>query len=65
MSIIDILWKTLILLCCSIIKVFAVLAEGFAKLFGKIGELLEKLHDQLLNQVDRKIGKKSRIDVTL
>ena len=50
MSIIDILWKTLILLCCSIIKVFAVLAEGFAKLFGK---------------VDRKIGKKSRIDVTL
>ena len=66
MSIINILMKMAILLVCSIIQVFGVLVEGISKIFGKIGEYLETLHDVLMEQIEkRKLTKKAAVDVPL
>ena len=67
MSIINILYKTAVLLACSIIQMFGVLLEGFAKLFEKCGEHLETLHDKLLEVLEeqKKPEKKTTINVPL
>ena len=66
MSIINILVKMGILLACSIIQVFGVLVEGISKIFGKLGEYLETLHDVLMEQIEkRKLTKKAAVDVPL
>ena len=53
MSIIQILVRTGILLASSIIQVFAVVMDGFGKLFTALAELLYLLRDKLLNQLDK------------
>jgi hypothetical protein len=58
MAIINILYKTLVLLACSIIQVFGVLIEGSAKLFNKFGEYLLILHDKLVEKADVEIKRK-------
>lgn len=68
MSITKILYKTAILLACSIIQVFGVLIEGVSKLFGKLGEYLAILHDNLIERVETKKKpqvKKASIDIPL
>ena len=66
MAIINILCETLILLVCNIIQGFGVLFEGFAKLFGKCGEYLEKLHDKLIKVCnDQKKVKRNAFDLPL
>ena len=64
MSITNILYKTLILLVCSLIQVFGVLIEGISKLFAKFSELLEEAHDNLIDTLEPKKVKKS-IDISL
>lgn len=68
MSIINILYETAILLACSLIQVFGVLLEGFGKLFKRCAELLETLHDKLVEEYDnqKKVNKKkANINVPL
>lgn len=67
MSIIKLIWKTIILLVCSLIQVVGVLIEGIAKILFKTSELLEKAHDRVLDCGDLKKRKKKGkyIDVAL
>ena len=66
MSIIKLLWKTIILLVCSIIQVVGVLVEGIAKILLRTAKLLEKAHDRVLDCSDLKKKKKGKyIDVAL
>lgn len=54
MSIINILYKTAILLACSIIQVIGVIVEGAARLFREIGKYLELAHDTLVRVSENK-----------
>jgi hypothetical protein len=67
MSIIKLLWKTICLLVCSIIRVFGVLIEGIAKILLRTAKLLEKAHDRVLDGSDlkEKKTKEVHIDVAL
>ena len=65
MSVIVILYKTAILLACSIIQVFGVLIEGASELFAKLGELLGILHDKLFDQIKKKKKQSKNIHVPL
>lgn len=66
MSIVKLLWETIILLVCSIIRVIGVFIEGIAKILFKTTELLEKAHDRVLDcRVLRKKKKEVHIDTPL
>ena len=62
MAIINILYKTLVLLACSLIQVVGVLIEGSAKLFGKFGEYLEILHDKLVEKANVEIRGRGKFE---
>ena len=67
MSIINILINMGILLACSIIQVFGVFIEGVGKLFHKLAEYLETLHDKLrrLTSDPKTEKKQTNIDIPL
>lgn len=60
MSIINILYKTVILFACSMIQVFGVLIEGASKLFAEIGKYLELAHDKLVDASNNKKAYKGK-----
>lgn len=66
MTIFELLWKTIILLVCSIIQVVGVLIEGIAKILLRITKLLAKAHDRVLDySAFKKKTKKVHSNVTL
>jgi TM2 domain-containing membrane protein YozV len=66
MSIIELLWKTFILLICSIIQVFGVLIEGIYKILKRVSELMESAHDKVLNwKMSKKKSVVANFDVEL
>lgn len=42
------LWKTFILLMCSMVQVFEVIFRGIGEVFGRLSELLNQLSKQLM-----------------
>ena len=66
MSIIKLIWKTIILLICSIIQLIGVLVEGMAKILSRTAKILEKAHDRVLDLGSKKKEeKKAHIHVPL
>ena len=66
MSIIKLLWKTIILLVCSIIQTIGILIEGIAKILMRTAKLLEKAHDRVLDCSEPEKEKEQvHIDVAL
>lgn len=64
MSMLQLIWKTIVLFICSIIQVIGVLIEGMAKILSKAAKLLEIAHDRVYDlKIQRK--KKVHIDVPL
>lgn len=51
-AIIESLWRTVILLICSFIQVFAMIFKAISMGFGAISKLLRKLSGKLLNALD-------------
>lgn len=65
MSIVKILYNTLVLFACGAIQLIGVLIDGAIKLFTEINRLLEVLHGKLLEQLEKKRIRKRVIDVSL
>lgn len=66
MSVINLLWKTIVLFICSIIQVIGVVVEGIAKILFAITKILEKAHDKVLGCANiKKKNKKVHINVPL
>jgi hypothetical protein len=51
-AIIECLWRTVILLICSFIQVFAMIFRAISLGFGFISKLLRKLSGKLMNALD-------------
>lgn len=66
MSIIKILYKTMILFVCCIVQMIGVLTEGVSRLFDEFGGYLILLHDKLIKLLEvRKKVKKAEIEAPL
>jgi TM2 domain-containing membrane protein YozV len=66
MSIINLIWKTIILLVCSIIQTIGVFVEGIAKVLMRITRLLVNAHDRILDcSIPKKKKKEVHIHVPL
>ena len=69
MSIIKILWETIVLLIVSIIQVIGVIVEGIAKMSFAIARILEKAYGKVLDwrtiEKKKKTKKEVHIDIPL
>ena len=64
MSIINILYKTVILLTCGIVQLVAVLFEGIGMIFEKLSDYLYNGRDKLMEQLEKKKETKKETNVT-
>ena len=64
MSIINILYKTVILLTCGIVQLIAVLFEGIGMIFEKLSDYLYSGRDKLMRQLENKKETKKENNVT-
>lgn len=64
MSIINILYKTVILLTCGIVQLIAVLFEGIGMIFEKLSDYLYNGRDKLMEQLEKKKETKKETNVT-
>lgn len=64
MSIINILYKTVILLTCGIVQLVAVLFEGIGMIFEKLSDYLYNGRDKLMEQLEKKKETKKENNVT-
>lgn len=64
MGVLNIIYRTIIMLVCSIIQVLGVLTKGVHELFGKCTEYLGVAHDWLFSRIGKvkKKEKTARID---
>ena len=66
MSIVKLLWQTIVLFICSIIQMICVIVEGIAKILFAIVKILKKAHDRMLDwQAIEKKKKDVHIDIPL
>lgn len=52
-NIIASLWRTVILLICSIIQVVAIVFHSIGEMFGGVGNILRNVSGWLLNRLDK------------
>ena len=65
MSIINLLWQTVVLFICSLIQVVCVVVEGIAKILFAIAKNLEKARDRALDWKTIEKKKEVHIDIPL
>lgn len=63
MAIINLLWETIVLVICSIIRVIGVIVEGIAKMLFAFSMIMEKAHDRVLDW--KSAGKKQKVHIDI